>query len=223
MDIFFINHKNFTRQEIKFIIDNFGKNHALAKRRREYAFGRLLVKMVCLNFYNRTDAEIEIDNQKPYFVNNKDLHFSISHSRNLVIAAFDNKSTGADVEFMRPRNFERIFNYYKLTPEKIDKETFYAFWTAYEAGLKLQDTKKSAVTFKLLPDYMVSLASSKSFDIKARLKIYELSSPNASTNPSELINWKLVNDNSENENTVVIQEMNTASLEFFEPLYLKTE
>ena len=223
MDIFFIDYKNFSDTETEYIIKNFGESYKLPKRQKEYAFGRFLAKTVCEKFYAKSDSEIAIKNKKPYFINNPELHFSISHSKNLVLTAFGQNKTGADVEFMSERDFEKIFNYYNIKPEKFDKTTFYRFWTEYEAKIKLQTEPKSFLTLKILPDYLLSVVSEESFDIKAMLKIYELKSPTASTNPSELISRKLVNASSENENTVVIQEINTASLEFFEPLNLKTE
>lgn len=222
MDIFFVNSNIFNNTEIEWIIQNFGNDYKSLKRLEEYALSRFVVKSIAENFYKKNNSDIAIKNKKPYFIDN-DLHFSISHSNDIILAAFDSENIGADIEFIKNRNFEKIFDYYKLNPAKKDAETFYRFWTEYEAEFKLQEIPQSKLSVRLLPDYMLSVASNHSFDIKRMLKIYELKRPTASTSPNELINLKLVNASRENENTVVIQEINTASLDFFEPLNLKTE
>lgn len=222
MEIFYLDTNNFSKQTIEEIVRIFPSGSNLEKRRVEFALGRFLVSVAARNFYNLEDIQIAVKNKKPYFVSGG-VNFSLSHSKNIVLAAFDSVPTGADVEFMRSRNFEKIFAYYNLHPENIDAETFYRFWTEYEAEIKLQTAPKSRLSLKLLPQFMLSVASPESFDIKTMLKIYELKSPTASTNPSELMSLKLVSARSENETTVVRHEINTASLEFFDPLNLKTE
>lgn len=222
MDIFFVNYKIFQQHEIEWIIKNFGNNYKSAKRLKEYSIARFLVRNIAEKFYKKNNLEISIKDKKPYFLNSK-LHFSISHSNDIVLIAFDYENIGADIEFMKKRNFEKIFEYYKLNPIQKNAETFYRFWTEYEAEIKLQESPLSKISIKLLPDYMLSIASSHSFDIKRILRIYEVKRPTARTSPNELISLKLVNASNENENTVVIQEINTASLDFFDPLNLKTE
>ena len=88
MDIFFIDYKNFSESETEYIIKHFGKDYKLPKRQKEYAFGRFLVKTVCEKFYCKPNSEIAIKNKKPYFINYPELHFSISHSKSVVLAAF---------------------------------------------------------------------------------------------------------------------------------------
>lgn len=222
MEIFYLDINNFSELLKDRIIENFPSGSELKKRQIEFAFGRFLISIVGKNFYNISNTEIIIKNKKPYFVTGG-INFSLSHSKGIVLAAFDKVPVGADVEFMRDRNFEKLFEYYNLEPQKKDAETFYRFWTEYEAGIKLQQKPKSYLSMKFLREFILSIASSESLDIKSMLSIYELKSPSARTNPSELMSLKLVKANSENEVTVVMHEINTASLEFFDPLNLKTE
>ncbi len=222
MDIFYLDNKNFLQSEIDEIIAQSNMTFSSSKRQREYALGRFVVNYVAQNFYKIKYPKIEIKDKKPYF-SDCNLNFSISHSKDIVLVAFDRFPLGADVEFMKKRDYSKLFDYYKLSPESKDAETFYRFWTEYEAEIKLQSKPQSTLTMKLLPEYILTLASNQSFDIRAMLRIYELKSPRASTKPNELMSLKLVNASIPNENTVVIQEINTASLEFFDPLNLKTE
>lgn len=222
MDIFYLDTKNFSEKEIDEITAQSDRTFGSLKRQREYALGRFVVNYIAQNFYKIKCPKIEIKNKKPYF-SDCNLNFSISHSKDIVLVAFDRFPLGADVEFMRRRDYAKLFDYYKLSPESKDTETFYRFWTEYEAEIKLQSKPQSTLTMKILPEYILTLASNQSFDIRAILRIYELKSPSASTKPKELMSLKLVNASIPNENTVVMQEINTASLEFFDPLNLKTE
>ncbi len=223
MDIFYLDSseflKNFSAEQTEEFIEVFGQKFKSEKRRKEHALGRFLVKTAAQSFYGENNTEIEIKKSKPYFINN-DLNFSISHSRNIVLAGFDTHPLGVDVEVMKERKIQDILTHMNIKADNVTPELFYRYWTAYEAKIKLQDCIKSSCTLKLLPEFMLSIVSNQSLDIRRILRIYELKSPSASTNPSELINLKLVNASIKNENTVVIQEINTASLEFFEPLNL---
>lgn len=223
MDIFYLDSDTFFnsfsgRQTDDFIMF-YGQNFKSEKRRKEHALGRFLVKTIAKNFYGISDTEIEIKKNKPYFKNN-DMQFSISHSKNIVLAGFDTNPVGVDVEVMKERKLESILAHMNINIANVSPELFYRYWTAYEAKIKLQQPPKASCTLRLLPEFMLSILSAQSLDISKILRIYELKSPTANTNPSELINLKLVNESSRKENTVVIQEINTASLEFFEPLNL---
>ena len=203
-------------------LDN--KNFKSEKRRIQYSLGRFIVKYV-LKKYGVNNPAIVIKNNKPCLPNKK-IHFSISHTKNIILVAFWKENIACDIEFMKERDYSKVFKYCKVYPENQDKQTFYRFWTEYEAEIKLQELPKSSVTFELLKDFMLTVSVNHSFDIKNKLKIYELVNPNANTSPNELINLKLVIDNNKNENTLVAQEINTAafeSTESFNALNLKTE
>src|SRR5574344_173714 len=191
--------------------ENFFKNK---KRNQDYILGRFITKFVAKNLYNKTDLDI-IENKKPIF-KNSDLNFSISHSTDIVAVAFDNNNVGLDIEFMKERDFEAIANY--LNIKFFEKKEFYQYWTMYEAEYK--STKQKLTSF-IFENYMCSLSSFE--DIKNKLKIYELKRPINNTEPNELINLKLVIDSNKNENTLEMQEINTASLELLLPLALNIE
>ena len=129
---------------------------------------------------------------------------------------------GLDLEYMKDRDFKSLLERYNINSDS--KDIFYQFWTEYEASIKIQAETKQKLCFKLKDDYMLSLFSSNPDEgIKTKLKIYEVKSPTDSIMPSELINLKLVQANNANENTLVAQERDTASVEFLTPLALKTE
>ena len=209
MKIFYINFKDIkpkSKQEHK---------------KLQSAIGRFIVKFVAHNYYGVENTEIVVENKKPKF-KFSNLNFNISHSENMVVCAFDEFPLGIDVEYMRERNFQGISDYLKI--EYQDKKRFYQYWTQYEAQIKLQAELNQILSFEIIPDYMFSLFSSNSdCGIKTKLKIYELKSPTESINPIELMSLNPVNASSPNENALVAQERNIASVEFLTPLTLKTE
>ena len=226
MEIYFIKIdefvKNVEQSSLEFFLDE--KIFASDKRRLEYCLGRFLLKYVLKTRYFIDNPKILIKNNKP-FVDWNNIFFSLSHSKNYVMAVFDKNNTGIDIEFMKPRDFEKLFAHYNLFPEKKDKKTFYQLWTKYEAQIKLQENAVSNFSAIFSKDYCLSVCSPVGFDISKTLKIYELKSPTQRMNPSELINLKLVIESKKNENTLVAHEISTAEPEFelLEPLNLKIE
>lgn len=183
--------------------------------------GRLITKFVAEYFYNIEDTSIIIENKKPKF-ENASLCFNISHSNNIVAVAFDSFPLGLDIEFMKDRDFKLLLERYNINSN--NKEFFYQFWTEYEAKIKIQNETKQKISFKLEPNYMLSLFSSNPDEgIKTKLKIYELKSPIDNITPSELINLKLVKESNAKENTLVAQERSIAPDEFLTPLALNIE
>ena len=221
INIFFINIDNFLanidKNSLGYFLD--GNYFRTEKRFYEFCLGRFLVKYVLKKYYNISEPIIVVDNNKPY-IKDKSVKFSISHSKNMLVVAFFEDNIGVDVEFMRERNFDKLFEYCQVKYDGYSskKEFFYHFWTRYEAEIKLSCRAKKLVTMRFFDDYMLSLAFDDKLsdvgDIKTRLNIYELVSPRDKTKPRELINLKLVIDNIRNENTVVAQEINTAQFDF---------
>ena len=225
MEIYFIKIDEFLKNTDKTSLETFldGKNFSSPKRRLEYALGRFLIKYVLKNRFKIDNPKILVKNKKP--CTSDGIKFSLTHSHNYVMAVFDRAEAGIDLELMKKRDFEKLFEHYRLNPENKDKTTFYQLWTAYEARIKLQQQPLSQLSAIFKKDYCLCVCSAESFDISKRLKIYELKSPTHSINPSELINLKLVIESKKNENTLVAQEMSTAAFEFeeLEPLNLKIE
>lgn len=221
VNVFFIDAQKFLKNIDKKSLEFFLENNLFKSQKRceQFCLGRFLVKFVLKNYYDISEPKIVVQNKKPCLEGNNSVSFSISHSHNIILAAFYKGAIGADIEFMKDRDFDRLFAYYNIEPDinSDKKEFFYNFWTKYESEIKLQQKAVSSFSMQFLKDYMLSVSFSDSLDfseIKNRLKIYEVVSPTDSIKPSELINLKLVIDSNKNENTVVAQEISTAQFDF---------
>lgn len=81
---------------------------------------------------------------KPCFSDLPDLHFSISHSGEMVAVAFCERPIGCDLEKIRPRNFktaERFFaptetDWLNALPKEQQNAAFLRLWTLKESYLK---------------------------------------------------------------------------------------
>lgn len=84
----------------------------------------------------RTDAG------KPYFPTLPQLHFNISHTKNLILCALSDRPVGVDIETVRPRRAS--LPRFALSPEEYrhyealggDWSAFYTLWTQKEAWCK---------------------------------------------------------------------------------------
>lgn len=162
------------------------KDFKSEERKIQHALGRFLTKIIALK-HNIETPQIYIKNNKPYFENNT-LFFSITHTKNIVAVAIWKDNIGIDIEFMKDRDFAKYFERYSITPNGNDKNSFYEFWTKYEAEIKLQEDIKSFYTFEIIKDFMCTICTADKFDIKNNLKIQELSLIKNSNN--ELTNLK---------------------------------
>lgn len=144
MQIYYINTDEYKIDEN--VLEKY-KTRKYTSKEKEYQHlvGRYLLKKIAKEVYKIENPEIEIVNKKPRF-KNSEIKFSISHSKNIVLVAFDKNPIGADVEEMRERNFKEIFERYNYKGQDISKETFYKFWTEYEARIKLQGTPKTKIS-----------------------------------------------------------------------------
>ena len=113
---------------------------------------------------------------------------------------------------MKNRDFEKIFKHYKLNPENKDKKTFYQLWTEYESEIKLQSEPKSTLSAIFANDFMFSVTTDCPLDIKNRLKIYEIDTPNI--NPEELIKLNTLTNKNENASPLVTKEIKTVQSDF---------
>ncbi len=130
MNIYFIS--------IEEIINKFGRDY-LRKLYGNYHhyFSRIFLKKILSEFYN-INAEISDDNGRPY-IKEYSLNFSISHSKNIVAIAFnDNNGSkiGFDIEYIKPRNYNAVLNYYGVDKPDVTQDEFFQIWTAYEAEYK---------------------------------------------------------------------------------------
>ena len=159
MEIYYININNFKNKHNIDILNSYADIELKTEKRfYEYTIGRYLVKKVATEFYNIIDTEIITTIKgKPIF-KNANLHFSISHSNEIIIACFDNSNCGIDIEYMKKRNFSKLSNYFNQ--QFSTKEDFYKFWTLKEAAYKLGSTANSFCSYKFRSDYYISIASS---------------------------------------------------------------
>lgn len=135
-----------------------GKDFKSQKRFVQYSVGRYLVKSIAANRFGLENTEIVIRNSKPHF-SAAGLYFSISHSGNIVAAAFDSQECGLDIEQMKPRDFDAIGERYDK--QFVSQEDFYKFWTEYEAGIKLQHEIRGKFSCVFLEKYMLTAVSVK--------------------------------------------------------------
>ena len=127
----------------------------------QHQTGRKLVNYVAKNIYKIENPEIEIVNNKPKF-KYSDKHFSISHSKNIVLAAFDDYPIGVDIQYMRECDYIAVAKRMKLKPENNTKEAFYKAWTQYEAVFKFGQKPIFVHSEIFLKDYFLTVARTHS-------------------------------------------------------------
>lgn len=158
--IFFLNADTFlSAMNTQYLLGfSEGREFKSEKRMKQFCLGRFLLKYVLKKIYKIQEPEIRVKNEKPYLVNG-DILFSLSHSKNLIIAAFAPFELGLDVEYMKGRDFESIYRYLKRKSDNPDTDTFYRFWTKYEAEIKLQKEPASWFCTKLKDNFMLSVCA----------------------------------------------------------------
>lgn len=141
MQIFYIEVDKFKKSHDKnFLIQYADAKFTSEKRFYEYTIGRYLVKHVAQKYYNINDTDIiKNANGKPIF-KNANLYFSISHSKNIVIACLDIYPCGIDIEYIKNRNLNKLSEYFDKNFKTL--EDFYKFWTTQEATYKVNQTNK---------------------------------------------------------------------------------
>ncbi|WP_114819632.1 4'-phosphopantetheinyl transferase family protein [Chryseobacterium sp. KLBC 52] len=105
--------------------------------------GKVLLQYGLKTYYNISEAEIgTLPNKKPY-LKGLDLHFNISHSKDLVVCAIAEYPLGIDVEFNDPEmnyvdfEFQMTANEFKEIHDSEDKiKSFFMYWTRKEAVIK---------------------------------------------------------------------------------------
>lgn len=105
--------------------------------------GRVLLKDGLARYFDIKEYEIDrTSDYKPY-LKNQDVHFNISHARNLVVCGMGRSSMGIDVEYIDPKidyndfKFQMSlneFNKINLSEDKV--RSFFTYWTEKEAVIK---------------------------------------------------------------------------------------
>ena len=163
MEVFYIDIEEFKKNHNKdFLLPYADREFKIEKRFWEYAIGRYLIKNIAERFYDIKNAEILIDkNGKPYFKNNE-IYFSLTHSKNIVMACFDKSPCGIDLEFIKDRNLDKLSKYYDEKFNTLEK--FYKFWTLKEAEYKLNEKAKCTYFNLFNNEYYLALVSNNLFN-----------------------------------------------------------
>lgn len=173
--IFYLNSEEFLIKmgEKRLLEYSEGRVFKSEKRMVQLCLGRFLIKHVLENEYGIHSPVISVQNRKPY-LENGDIKFSLSHSKNIIIAAFAHYELGLDIEFMKGRDFESICSYLERKTGNPDADTFYRFWTKYEAGIKLQNDPVSWFSTKLEKDFMLTVCAAQKEDVTPDIRILKL-------------------------------------------------
>ena len=161
MEIFYLKKSEFlksiNRESLEYFSDD--REYAFEEKYLEHLCGLFLTKFIAKHFYEIADLEIERVNNKPFF-KNSNIFFSISHSKDIVLVAFNNKNVGADIEYIAEgKDFHAIMKRYGQDVENPTSAEFYRFWTLHEAEIKLNERIRSIFSTKLENDYMLSCVS----------------------------------------------------------------
>ncbi len=156
MKIFYINILEFEKTYGKDYLKPYAdKEFKSEKRFWEYTIGRYLVKNIAEKYFGVKNSEIITESSgKPIF-KNSDLHFSISHSKNIVIACFDKNPCGIDIEQIKPRNLEKLSKHFNR--QFCSLEDFYKFWTHKEAKYKINNKETNFYFTKFKNEYYITV------------------------------------------------------------------
>lgn len=179
MDIFYLKKSEFLENIDYKTLQTFSDNREFNSKEKEeeHLLGLFLTKFIAKHIYDIENTEIELKNKKPFFKFAK-LHFSISHSNDIVLVVFNNSNIGADVEYMdKHKNFKQILNRYGNKTTNPTVQEFYRFWTGREAEIKLGNSNIKSLFSEILEiEYMLTCVSDNifvsNFQIK-KLNIYK--------------------------------------------------
>ena len=162
MNIFYLKKDEFLKTINLSELEKYSDNRKYNSQEKyiEHLLGLYLTKTIAQKFYHLENTDIETINSKPFFKNNNKLYCSISHSKNIILVAFDNKNIGVDVQFARNLNFEQILKRYNSNLEPT-KDNFYKFWTKLEAGIKLGEPTFASFSTIIENEYYLSCASAQ--------------------------------------------------------------
>ncbi|MGU3374549.1 4'-phosphopantetheinyl transferase family protein [Chryseobacterium sp. M5A1_1a] len=105
--------------------------------------GRVLLQHGLNTYYSIYDTQIEhLPNKKPY-LKGHNLHFNISHSKDLVVCIIADFPVGIDVEFINDKINYLDFQF-QMTPGEFQEihhsedkiKSFFVYWTRKEAVMK---------------------------------------------------------------------------------------
>ncbi|MDR0971348.1 MAG: 4'-phosphopantetheinyl transferase superfamily protein [Bacteroidales bacterium] len=127
-------------------LELFGKEETLSLNRQI----SLWAKKLLIHTFNKKGFSFSPsigykENGKPFFINNKDIFFNLSHTKNFIAIAFSNTDIGIDIEKKRKYKKEIVKRFFhnkecslleNIEDENLQDELFTRIWTIKEAYLK---------------------------------------------------------------------------------------
>lgn len=165
MEIFYLKKSEFLPHINETSLKSFsnGREFKSKEKEIEHLCGTFLTKFVAKQVYDVRNTEIEICGKKPYF-KSREIFFSISHSKDIVMVVFNNSDIGADVQFMKENvNCEAVMKRYGQSVNHPTLKEFYRFWTVHEAEIKLNRNVRSLFSEILEVNYMMACVSDNIF------------------------------------------------------------
>jgi len=104
-------------------------------------FALLALKKYCTQKKITTPATIRLLKSKggKPFVNISGVHFSLTHTKGLMLIAIGQRVLGVDAENIRQIEYQQILEKYSVKAEIKDSADFLLWWTGKEAQAKLLD------------------------------------------------------------------------------------
>jgi phosphopantetheinyl transferase len=116
-------------------------NEPISNKSQDKAGRQQLIKSI-LEKYTKQTFEIETTGPGKPYLNTKEIHFNVSHSKNILVLAISHFPVGIDVEFVKKKDFKRFseyfwhkditYNYHKSFQALV----FFQAWTQTEAWVK---------------------------------------------------------------------------------------
>lgn len=138
-------------QALETYFDKLGKDrveHILKSNRAEDRARSLAAALLLLFALQKEGVSVEKlpdfsyeGKEKPYLKEVPQIHFNLSHSKNMVICAISDKEVGVDIEHVREikeATIQRIFSENEKEFAKKEEEGFVRLWTMKEACSKLR-------------------------------------------------------------------------------------
>ena len=167
MDIFIINTNNADKIPDNMLKQFEHKSISHEQKRKEHCLSYLMLDRILKEVYHISisDRKPEFKNGKP-FLKNKNKCFSLSHSKDYIVAAFSDYNCGIDIELIKERPYIKIAK--RMNFQCNTLEEFYQAWTLFEAKYKLNDKDQSRYQF-IYENYAISAVSS---NIQEKFEIY---------------------------------------------------
>ena len=145
MDIYIIETNDSEYIDTKLLFRYRKRDISNEKKLKIHCLAYLMLDRILKNIYKIENRNIVFENGKP-FLENKNKHFSISHSGEYIAICISDNICGIDIEQNKKRNFIAIGKRMKFQAATLDD--FYLDWTKYESEYKLGKSSNSIKQFK---------------------------------------------------------------------------